>query len=818
MKAGSPRVPGMMKTIPYTLFESQAATVFEDAHLLGNGSLGAAVYGGVPYERIELNHDTLWSGQERLKVHPGTRQNLGKARELIRNGRLKEANNLINDEMMGFWSECYQPLGTLHLTLGQTDDWRSMKLQKTLSRTATERYRRALSLNEAVETVAYEQDGVRYTREYFASFPDQVLVLRLTATGGPLTFLLAMESPLRHETRVLADGLSLTGRAPDRADSYILTTQPALSYLEEGQSDSLRFAAHVHVVETDGRIVPDPFRLGVVDASYAVMVLAAGTNYAGYKAPRDRDVRQVLARCQAVAGQAAAKGYAALKRDHIADYGALFNRVAVEIGEPVTDALPTSARLAALAGPIDDPSLAGLVLQYVRYLTIAGSRPGSQAMNLQGIWNSEPTPPWCSNYTTNINVEMNYWAAEVLNLSECHQPLIDLVRELADSGQTAARELYGARGWVTHHNTDLWRMATLAGEDAAWSWWPFGGIWLCHHLWEHYLYSRDEAFLRDTVYPVFKGAAQFLLDFLTEDGRGHRVTSPSTSPENKFLLPDFSFKKELAQVEAGNRFSPNDKQVCAVCKASTMDLAMTRELFGNFLEAVEKLGIEDAIVPNIHAALEKLYPFKIGKHGQLQEWDEDYEECTPGMGHLSHLYPVFPAAVITASRSPDLFAAAEQAFLRRKVHGGLTAGWPGVWAMALAARFKNAFLCAETHKSLARNAGANLFVKGNRKQIDCLLGWGGALAEMLLQSHDGCVELLPALPPLWRTGAIRGLRGRGGLTVDMAWDKRALTGATLTASKGGTFQIRYGHRAVSIEMKAGQVVRLDGNLNVAESL
>lgn len=802
-----------MNAKPFTLFENEPAAVFEDAYLLGNGSLGAAVYGGVPYERIEINHDTLWSGQERLKTHPGTRQNLDRARSLLQEDKLKAANNLINDEMMGFWSECYLPLGTLHLTLGQTDDWRSMKLQTLLANSATARYCRALALDEAVAGVDYEQDSVRYTREYFVSYPDQALVVRLSACGGPLTFLLAMDSPLRHETRGLPDGLALTGRAPDRADASELPTQPALSYLEEDQSDSLRFAAYAVVAETDGRLASNPFRLGVVDATYAVIVLAADTNYAGYRASRDRDVRQVLARCRTVAGRAAAKGYAALKRDHLADYGALFNRVAVEIGEPVTDALPTSARLAALAGPVDDPSLAGLVLQYVRYLTIAGSRPGSQAMNLQGLWNPDPTPPWCCNYTTNINLEMNYWGAEVLNLSECHQPLIELVRELADSGQTAARELYGARGWVTHHNTDLWRMTTLAGEDAAWGWWPFGGIWLCHHLWQHYLYTPDEAFLRNTVYPVFQGAVRFLLDFLTEDGHGHLVTSPSTSPENKFLLPGFSFKAELARVEAGNRFSPNDQRVCAVCQASTMDLAMTRELFGNFLEAVAKLGIEDGLVPDIRAALEKLHPFKIGRHGQLQEWNEDYEECTPGMGHLSHLYPVFPAAIITASRTPALFAAAEQAFLRRKAHGSLTQGWPGVWALALAARFKNAFLCGQTHNALARHVGANLFVKGNYKQIDCLLGWGGALAELFLQSHDGCIELLPALPPLWRKGFIRGLRARGGLTVEMAWANDMLTGATLTASRGGAFHVRYGGRTVSLELEAGQAMRLDGHLN-----
>ena len=801
-----------MNTIPYKLFEKTPATVFEDAHLLGNGSLGASVYGGVPYEKILVDHDTLWSGQERRKIHPGTKLHLARARALILAGRLKEANNLINDEMMGYWSESYLPLGSLHITIGQTGDWRSMKLRRVLENSATEGYSRTLSLNEAVESIEYDQGGTHYTREYFVSFPDQVIAVRLSASGGPLDFALAMDSELRHETRILADGVAMTGRAPDWVDPYEYVTHPAVGYREGAQSDSLRFAACAVVADTDGLISGDPFRIYVSNASSAVILLSAGTNYAGYKVARNRDAQLVRARCEEVARKAAAKGYSALKRGHVADHAALFDRVDLKICEPVTDAMPTSARMAMLSGAIDDPSMSALALQYVRYLTIAGSRPGSQAMNLQGIWSPCLRPPWASNYTTNINVEMNYWASEALNLSECHQPLIALVRELADSGQEAARELYGAGGWVAHHNTDLWRMAALAGDDAAWSWWPFGGIWLCHHLWQHYLYTLDDGFLRDTAFPVLKGAARFALDFLVDDGNGRLVTAPSTSPENKFLLPGYHFKEEVSQVSAGNRFSPNDAKVCAVCKASTMDLAMVRELFGNFMAASEKLGIEDELAPGIRSAIERLLPFQIGRHGQLQEWDEDYEECTPGMGHMSHLYGVYPASVITASGAPDLFAAAQTAFLRRKMHGGLLHGWPGSWALALAARFKNASICAQTSNSLVHGMAASFLGKGNM-QIDCIMGWGAGIAEMLLQSHDGCVELLPALPPLWKRGYIRGLRARMGLTVDLRWENNALTGADIASARGGTFLIRHASASASIRLAPGQTARLDAALH-----
>jgi alpha-L-fucosidase 2 len=591
----------------FRLYENKPADLFDDAHLLGNGALGASVFGGVPYEKILINHDTLWSGQERRKIHGGTKAHLEEARRLALDGKLKEANNLINDEMLGYWSESYMPLGYLHITVGHTDDRRSMAQRRVLlNETPYENYARTLDLERAVARVEYDREGVRYTREMFVSKPDNVLAVRLAAAGGELAFSMCMDSPLRHEQRILADGAAVVGRAPDRVEPYEPHFNPTTVYLDDGRSDALRFASAARVAATDGDVSADEFRVYVRRASYAVILLAAGTNYAGYKAKRNRDAAPVLAACMKTIDAAAGKGYEGLLAAHVADYRELYARFSLDLGEPVTDTMPTTDRLRLLKN-IDDPSVLALITQYSRYLLISFSRPGTEAGNLQGIWNPSTQPPWASNYTTNINVQMNYWGAESLALPECHLPMSDLVRELSDSGREAARDLYGARGWVAHHNTDLWRFAGLAGEDASWAWWPVGGIWMCQHLWQHYEYTLDDAYLRDTVYPVLRGAAEFLLDFVVKDRDGRYVTALSTSPENKFFLPGNSVKLVLDKVAASNRFSANREDVSAVCKASTMDLALVRELLGNYRRAAGILGRDDDLGDRVEDVLANLY-------------------------------------------------------------------------------------------------------------------------------------------------------------------------------------------------------------------
>lgn len=794
----------------YKLYENEPARSFEDAHLLGNGSLGASVYGGVPYETILLNHDTLWSGQERDKIGKGTKANLAKARELILSGRLREANDLINDEMLGYWSEAYLPLGNLHLTVGHTGDRRSMKQKRILQNDdPVLDYRRELLLDSALERVEYIQRGIRFTREMFVSHADGVLAVRLTAEGGPLDFSMSVDSPLRHEQRVENGAVLLTGRAPDRVEPYAPAFEPRIVYREDERTDALRFAAYARVAATDGAVACDEFRLYVRGATYAELCVSADTSYAGFRVRRSRDARAVLERCRDRVRCASRKPYAALRRDHIADYRALYGRFSIRLGEALTEEMPTSERL-RLCRKIDDPSLSALAAQVSRYLLIASSRPGSQPANLQGIWNPSVCSAWACNYTTNINVEMNYWGAEPTGLPECHEPLLDFVKDLAVSGERTAEELYGARGWVAHHNSDLWRMTELAGEDASWAWWPFGGVWLCRHLWQHYAYTGDAGFLAG-IYPVLQGAVEFILGYVTPDGDGFYVTAPSTSPENKFVVSGRLGGERLRETDPENRFSADLENVSAVCKASSMDLEMIRELFGHYMEAARLLGCRPEHTEDVARVSARLYPLRIGKYGQLQEWDRDYEECTPGMAHVSHLYGVYPARVISRDGTPELFEAARTSMRRRLRHGGMHRNWPGAWGLCLAARFGDGALCGEIGAGLGEGLSASLLVK-DVFQMDCVMGWGAGIAEMLLQSGDGCLRLLPAPAPSWRQGEVRGLRAPGGFTVDLEWSGGALQKAVISSEPGGHRTVRYAGARAEIDLPAGGRAELNGRL------
>ncbi len=799
----------------YKLYENTPASLFEDAHMLGNGSLGASVFGGVPYEQILINHDTLWSGQERDKISKGTKENLQKCRELVLEGRLKEANDLINDEMLGYWSEAYQPLGNLYITMGHSSDLRSMKQRRLLLNETPYEYKnysRILSLDNAVERIEYDQNGIHYTRELFVSFPDQILAVRLTAHGGKMDFSVGLDSPLRHEQLVSGNTVAVTGRAPDRVEPYEPHFEPKAVYRQDEASDSLRFAAAAEVVQTDGTITADEFRLYVKGASNAVILVSADTNYAGYNKKRNRDVRLVMEKCRARIRFAMNKTYDKLLTEHIQDYQALYGRVKIDLGDGLTEGLPTSERLKRYSS-LDDTTIPALVLQYSRYLLIASSRPGTQPGNLQGIWNPVICSAWACNYTTNINVQMNYWGAEALALSECHLPLTDFIKDLSESGKKSAKELYGARGWVTHHNTDLWRMTELAGEDASWAWWAFGGIWLCQHLWQHYEFTRDAEFLSNTVYPVLKGAVEFLFDFITDDTDGSLITAPSTSPENKFFLTLGLSEKEMNRIAPENRFSANESNISAICKASTMDLALIREVLSNYMEAAGLLGLEVINGSEIEETLKKLLPFRIGKYGQLQEWEEDYEECTPGMGHVSHLYSVYPASVINPSDTPELFEAARISFLRRMQHGSSRQNWPGAWAICLNARFGDGAQCNRINSQMAGGLSANLLVKGVL-QIDAIMGWGAGISEMLLQNQNGLLHLLPAAAPSWVKGSIKGLRARGGFVVDMEWDAGKLCMAVISSETGGHCAVKYKDIKVDLSVPAGSSIILDGSLQI----
>jgi len=773
-----------------SLWERTPAERFSDAHMLGNGRLGATVFGTIPNERVLLNEDTLWSGSEYRHTNPGARECFQDARNLVREGKYREAANLIETRMLGTWNQSYQPLGNLWISLNQGDDRANEELRR-LNGIEYANYIRCLDLEAAVETVEYDYEGHHYAREYFVSHPDQMVLIRLSCDTNCLDFHLSFNSEIHSQVHLGKSELIITGRAPDHVEPNYSEQKPPVMYFPDDVSDSIRFAAIVRILDTDGAMALSRCRLYITGATYAVIGIAAQTNYAGYRQQRDKDRAKIVDRCRRVLSEAATATYEALRDAHVRDYQTLFKRVSLEISPAVTVDLPTSKRMALQSGKLEDPSLSALALQYARYLLISASRPGTQAANLQGIWNQLVRPPWSSNYTTNINVQMNYWPAETLNLTECHAPLFDLISEIADSGKWTAAEYYGLNGWTSNHNVDLWRATIPASGLASWAYWPMAGGWLCQHLWSHFEFTGDQEFLQDTLYPLTMGAAKFLLGFLFEDEEGYLSTAPSTSPETNFFVGQMTDVDEdlLLQISAGNRMGQFKESTSSVCKSSTMDMTIIREVFEHCLKAADILGKRTRFHAELEDALGKLYPFKIGRHGQLQEWSEDFAECAPGMSHVSHMYGLYPGSMFTPDRNPELYEACRKSMMRRFMHGGHRGGWPGSWAMCLFARLKENFACGLITTSVFRRLGANMLTSSSF-QIDCIYGIGAGVAEMLLQSHNGYIELLPSLPLSWTDGRYSGFRAVGGFQISVEWQGRKPIHATVTSLDGNVCRLR----------------------------
>lgn len=747
------------------LWYEQPAEEWVEALPIGNGRLGAMVFGGVAHERLQLNDDTLWSGGPRDWDNPAARAVLPEVRQLLANGAYAEAEQRIR-AMQGPYTQSYLPMADLRLDFAHAE--------------APSAYRRTLDLRTALTTTTYTIGGVSYTRTAFVSAPDQVLVLHVHADQpGQISLSATLDSVLRATAASEDEQLVLRGVAPAyAAPNYYPAEQPIVYADGAGMRFVVRLAAQVE----GGRLRADGQRLYVEGADAVTLILSAATSFNGFAqnpATHGRDA-DALATAQLTA--ALAQSYDALLATHCAEYGALFKRVSLDLGESEAAALPTDQRIAAW-NHHSDPQLVTLLFQYGRYLLISCSRPGSQAANLQGIWNQELRPPWSSNYTLNINTEMNYWPAEVTNLAECHTPLFDLIAGLSETGCRTAATNYGARGWVAHHNSDLWRQSAPAGEyghgQPVWLSWPMGGAWLCLHLWEHFLFGGDLAFLRERAYPLMRGAAEFCLDWLIEDDEGWLFTSPATSPENLFVAPDGS--------EVG------------VSAGSTMDLAIIHALFGACIAASKALGSDEAFRQQLAAAQARLRPPQIGARGQLQEWLQDWPEVDPQHRHISHLFGLFPGSQITAEETPELFAAARRSL---ELRGDESTGWSMGWKVCAWARLGDGERAYGVLSSLmrlvqelgvsARGGGlyANLFCAHPPFQIDGNFGATAGIAEMLLQSHNGVIRLLPALPKAWPTGSVTGLRARGGLIVDIHWRDGRLVRARLQATRDGEVRVR----------------------------
>jgi alpha-L-fucosidase 2 len=749
--AGQPLYPQE----PLTLWYTKPAARWVEALPVGNGRLGAMVFGGIDNERLQLNEGTLWAGGPYDPANPGGKKALPEIQKLIFEGKYRQASGLASKTMMAhpLGQLQYQTAGDLLLSFGPIDK--------------VENYRRDLNLDTAITSVSYTIGGVVYVREVFSTPVDQVIVMRLTADKpGKISFTAGFTTPQQAQVGC------------ENPNTLVVR---GVNGESQGIKGALRFQVRVRILNQGGNINSAKDTISVVNADSVTILIAAATSYKNY-ADVSGDPEAITKKQIEDATQ---KSYKAIYNAHIQEHQRLFRRVQLDLGSTDEINNPTDQRIAN-SEHTNDPQLAALYFQFGRYLLISCSRAGGQPANLQGLWNNSMTPPWGSKYTININTEMNYWPAEPTNLSECTQPLFAMIKDISKTGVRTAQVTYGAGGWVTHHNTDLWR-ATAPIDGVLWGMWPTGGAWLCKHLWDHYEYTFDKEFLKE-YYPVMKGAAQFFLDTLVEEPK-HKwlVTCPSISPENSH---------------------PRGGSICA---GPTMDMQILRDLFSNCIAASEILDVDKDFRAQLATAKKRLAPDQIGAAGQLQEWLEDWDMQAPDIHHrhVSHLYGLYPSSQINIYDTPDLANAARKSL---EIRGDEATGWGIGWRLNLWARLHDSEHAYKILRMLLRPSRTypNMFDAHPPFQIDGNFGGTAGIGEMLLQSRlvgdSWEIEPLAALPKAWPDGSVKGLCAKGGFVVDIQWQGGKLKTATIHSTLGKPCQLRYGGTVHKLDIKKAETL------------
>lgn len=746
----------------YKLWYNAPATVWEEALPIGNGRIGAMVYGNPLQEVYQLNEESIWSGYPQDWNNPKAANALPQVREAVDRGDYAKASELWKANAQGPYTARYLPMANLMLD--------------QLTRGEARNLYRELNISNALSTVTYEADGVKYRRTSFISYPDQVMVIKIAADRPQAVSLhIRLNSLLRYTVQTKGEKtLILNGKAP----AYVANRDYDPHQVVYDDKRGTQFKVQVELLPDGGHCEANDSALTVRNANEVVLLLSAVTDFGNKK--------MTLKKCK--------RPYQELLQRHTDDHQQLFNRLQLSLGTEnlQKEALPTNERLKSFEQDPTDNGLTELYYQYGRYLLIASSRPGGLPANLQGIWNRHVQPPWGSNYTTNINTEMNYWPAEITNLPECFLPLSDFIGRLAVNGAQTAKVNYGInRGWLAHHNSDVWaQTAPTGGYDSdpkgapRWSCWPMAGVWLCQHLWEHYAFGGDKKYLSKTAYPLMKGAAEFLLQWLQKDPEtGYWITNPSTSPENRFRYIDKEGKKQNGEIS----------------RSSGMDLGLAWDLLTNCIEASTVLDTDKAFRQQCMDVRANLQPFRIGSKGQLLEWDKEFEETDPNHRHVSHLFALHPGRQIIPEQQPELAAACQRTL---EIRGDGGTGWAMAWKINFWARLrdgnhafgilKNGLRYVDATQVSVRGGGtyANLFDAHPPFQIDGNFGGTAGITEMLLQSHAGYIHLLPALPDNWQSGSIKGVRARGGFNIDMEWKESRITRLSVTSHSGGTCRIR----------------------------